>query len=241
MTSKKTETVSADTHRARSVARGELGRRIAAKEAARATVEEKEGAARRLAMTGETARALAAQLAGLKAHAAAKLADHVLRGTGRPPALANDGREDVAERLAQAEAIAEAAGPAAELVQVEIGQAHAEHNCACGAIEALIVPVFEEELDVLEREIRSLTDKLIPLHASLMGLRNWAVMRGAGKREAERGPFLRLSSAAKDTMDRCLVSPGTPSKGTEASVWDVAAERLPTDPDFPIASHAEAA
>lgn len=238
---KKTETVSTPTVPARSVARGELNRRIMALEAAKAKVDEKHAAARRLAMMGETAKALAAQLAGLKAQAAATLAEHALNGTGRPPKLSEDGREALAAKLAEAEATAEAAGPAIEIVQTEISRAHADLNRASGGVHAMVVPVLEEELQVLDREIRALNAKLLPLHSRLAGLRSWATMKGAGKDGQEREPFQRLMQSAMDAMQAGLVSPQTPTRGTESTVWGALAERLLTDPDALAVPHAEAA
>lgn len=240
MTSNKTETAPAHVPPARSVARGELNRRIKAVEAAKAKVDEKHAAARRLAMMGETARALAAQLAGLKAQAAATLAEHALNGTGRPPKL-SEGREALAEKLAEAEATAEAAGPAIELVQVEISRAHGDFVRANSAVQAIIVPVLEEELYVLDREIRELTTRLLPLHARLAGLRSWAAMQGAGKDGSEREPFQRLMAATVATMKAGLVSEQIPTRGTESTIWAVLAERLITDPDALVVPHAEAA
>lgn len=241
MTSKKNETAPTHTPPARSVARGELSRRIVALEAAKKKVEERQNSARSLAIRGETAKALAAQLAGLKAQAVAALADHALNGSGRPPKLSGDGREDLIERLAEAEALAEAAGPAIEVVNAEIARAHGDFNRASIAVHDIVVPVLEEELGALDREIQAHLEKLIPLETRLAGLRLWAERKRYLKEGEARGPFLRLMNAAAEVMTAKRVSLRTPANETDETIWQVLADRLFTDADALAVPHAEAA
>lgn len=118
--SKKTAVETAPT---RSAARAVLSARIAARERAFQMIAEKQQAAKRLALIGEAAQALASQLAGVKASAAATLAAHVLSGSGLVPKLADDGRAEIAAKLAEVEARAEAAAPAMVQVEAEITSA----------------------------------------------------------------------------------------------------------------------
>ncbi|MEH3063679.1 MAG: hypothetical protein PGN33_13360 [Methylobacterium radiotolerans] len=241
MTSKKNDTVPTHTPPARSVARGELKRRLMALEAAKTKVAERQNSARELAIRGETAKALAAQLAGLKAQAVATLAEHALNGSGRPPKLSGDGREDLIAKLAEAEALAEAAGPAIEIVQVEIARAHGDFSRANAAVHDVIVPVLEEELAALDREVQAVLEKLIPLETRLAGLRRWAERKSYLAEGEARGPFLRLMNAATEVMAAKRVSPRAPTGETDETVWQVLADRLFTDPDALAVPHAEAA
>ncbi len=81
-------------------------------------------------------------------------------------------------------------------MNAEIAQAHADFVRANGAAPRHGLPVFEEELEVLRREIQVLNAKLIPLHIRLAGLRSWAAMKNAVKDGPEREPFHRLMVAA---------------------------------------------
>lgn len=242
MTSKKNEIAPApEAAPARSAARAMLANRLAAVEAARQKVQDREAAARRLTVIGETAQAIASDLTAQKQRDAERLVEYALNGNGRLPPLTDEARAQLYARLLEAEARAEGAVPALAIVNAEIAQAHADFVRANGAAQDMVVPVFEEELEVLRREIQVLNAKLIPLHIRLAGLRSWAAMKNAVKDGPEREPFHRLMVAATHAMQVGLVSDQTPTRGTESTVWGALEAAVVTDPDALAVPHAEAA
>lgn len=215
----------------RSAARVLLAGRIATREKACETIAERQAAARRLAVIGETAQALAAQLAGAKAQDAATLARHVLEGSGRVPTLTDESRAKLHARVAEAEAQAEAAIPAMAMVEASVSEAFADFHRASAAVVAVTRPVVEEEMAHLAGQVREMTAALVPLLQRLAGARAYAINAGHTTGDAgEKAALLALGGRLDTVMVELRVDPATPTAGTEQA-WEALAQRLTIDPD----------
>lgn len=233
----KTQTPTApETAPKRSPARLTLAARHAARTKAQEAVSARQADARRLAILGEAAKALANQLAGAKARDAAILAEHVVSGaTGGIPKLASQERGDLVARLAEAEAQAEAAVPALAIVEGKITDALAEHNRTCAAVGLAVRPVVEEEIASLMEETKAAMARLQPLTQRLAGARAFAYTQADASQsgEDEKRAFLMLGNSLDQALATLGIKPhmaGHTSEGT----WSAFSHRLIADADAQV-------